>query len=290
MQKLNLPLFHSGKVRDVYDLGENFLIVSTDRVSAFDYILSDEIAHKGEVLNQLSAFWFSKTEDIIPNHIISADFENFPSELQKYGFLRGRSMIVKKAQRIDIECIVRGYLAGSGWKEYQKSKSVSSIALPQGLKESSKLPFPIFTPSSKEEKGKHDENIDFDEMSKRIGAEAAEKLRAFSIALYKKASEYALSKGIIIADSKFEFGFYKDGIILIDEIFTPDSSRFWELSKYQEGKPQDSLDKQFIRDYLEKIKWDKNSKPPKLPKEIIEKTIEKYIGAYSILTGEKFNV
>jgi phosphoribosylaminoimidazole-succinocarboxamide synthase len=288
--KIDLPLFHSGKVRDVYNLGENLLIVASDRISAFDYILPTEISHKGEILNQLSAFWFNLMEGIIPNHIICDDFDKFPSELKKYKYLNGRSMIVKKAKRIDIECIVRGYLSGSALKEYQKSNTVCSIPLPSGLKESSKLSEPIFTPSSKEAEGKHDENISFDEMSNRVGVDTALALKEYSINLYQRALEYSLSKGIILADTKFEFGFYENKIILIDEIFTPDSSRFWELSKYQEGKSQDSLDKQFIRDYLESLSWDKKSSPPALPETITNKTMLKYINIYEILTGKKFNV
>ncbi|MDR3243926.1 MAG: phosphoribosylaminoimidazolesuccinocarboxamide synthase [Elusimicrobiota bacterium] len=289
-EKIDCPLFHSGKVRDIYDLGDEFLIVSSDRISAFDHILPSEIAGKGKILNMLSAFWFDFVKDIMPNHIISADFENFPQKLKKYEYLRARSMIVKKAKRVDIECIVRGYLSGSGWKEYQNSQDICSISLPNNLKESSKLPQPIFTPSTKEEEGKHDENISYEKMADIVGQETAKQLKDYSIALYNKAASYALSKGIILADTKFEFGFYNGELILIDEIFTPDSSRFWELSKYKEGMPQDSLDKQFVRDYLESVKWDKVSCPPKLPQEVIDKTIKKYISAYETLTERKFNV
>ncbi|MCL2335088.1 MAG: phosphoribosylaminoimidazolesuccinocarboxamide synthase [Endomicrobia bacterium] len=285
---IKLPLVHKGKVRNVYDLGQSFLIVASDRISAFDYVIPTLITNKGKVLHKLSMFWFDFVNGVVPNHIITGNFESFPTALKQYEYLRDRSMIVKKAKRIDIECIVRGYLAGSGWKEYQKSQTVCGIKLPAGLKESSKLPEPIFTPSSKEEGGKHDENISFEETVKRVGKDTAEKLQKLSIDLYKKVSEYSLSKGIILADTKLEFGFYDNQIILIDEIFTPDSSRFWEVEKYQEGKSQDSLDKQYVRDYLEKIKWDKSSPAPELPKEVVDKTMEKYIGAYEKLTGKKF--
>ncbi len=285
---INLPLVHKGKVRNVYDLGQSYLIVASDRISAFDYVIPTTIPNKGKVLHKLSMFWFDFVQGIVPNHIITGDFESFPTTLKQYEYLRDRSMIVKKANRVDIECIIRGYLAGSGWKEYQKSKTVCAIPLPDGLKESSKLPEPIFTPSSKEESGKHDENISFDETIKRVGESTANALSRLSIELYKKVSGYALSKGIILADTKLEFGFYDKQLILIDEIFTPDSSRFWEVEKYEEGKPQDSLDKQYVRDYLEKIKWDKSSPAPELPAEVVEKTMEKYIGAYEKLTGRKF--
>ncbi|MCA6070778.1 MAG: phosphoribosylaminoimidazolesuccinocarboxamide synthase [Endomicrobium sp.] len=286
---VNLPLAHKGKVRSVYDLGQNYLIVASDGISAFDCVLPTLIPSKGKVLHKLSMFWFDFVQGIVPNHIITGDFDSFPAGLKRYEYLRDRSTIVKKADRVDIECITRGYLAGSGWKEYQKFQTVCDVKLPAGLKESSKLPEPIFTPSSKEEGGKHDENISFEETVKRVGKETAESLQKISIKLYKKVSEYALSRGIILADTKLEFGFYDDRLILIDEIFTPDSSRFWEVEKYEEGKPQDSLDKQYVRDYLENtIKWDKSSPAPELPKDVVEKTTEKYISAYEKLTGRKF--
>jgi len=287
-ENINLPLVHKGKVRNVYDLGQSYLIVASDRISAFDYVLPTIIPNKGRVLHKLSMFWFDFVQGVVPNHIITGDFESFPTALKQYEYLRDRAMIVKKAKRIDIECIVRGYLAGSGWKEYQKSQTVCGIKLPAGLKESSKLPESIFTPSSKEEGGKHDENISFEETVKRVGKDTAEKLQKLSIDLYKKVSEYSLSKGIILADTKLEFGFYDNQIILIDEIFTPDSSRFWEVEKYREGTSQDSLDKQYVRDYLERIKWDKASAAPSLPEDVVKKTMEKYIGAYEKLTGRKF--
>lgn len=287
-KEINLPLAHKGKVRNVYDLGQSFLIVASDRISAFDCIIPTLIPNKGKVLHKLSMFWFDFVQSIVPNHIITGDFESFPAALKQYEYLRDRSMIVKKAERVDIECIVRGYLAGSGWKEYLKSKTVCSLPLPEGLMESSKLQEPLFTPSSKEEGGKHDENISFEEAAVRVGKETAGRLREISVELYKKVSGYALSRGIILADTKLEFGFYDGKLILIDEIFTPDSSRFWEVEKYKEGESQDSLDKQYVRDYLEKIKWDKSSPAPELPSEVVEKTMEKYIGAYEKLTGKKF--
>jgi phosphoribosylaminoimidazole-succinocarboxamide synthase len=287
-KNIDLPLIHKGKVRDVYGFGENILIVASDRISAFDRIIPTLIPNKGKILHKLSMFWFDFIKDVLPNHVITGNFEEFPAELKKYEYLRDRSMIVKKAKRIDIECIARGYLAGSGWKEYQKFKTVCSIPLPDGLKESSKLPEPLFTPSTKASDGEHDENISFEETVKRVGKDAAGQLKNNSVALYKKVSGYALSKGIILADTKLEFGYYDGKMILIDEIFTPDSSRFWEVEKYAEGRPQDSLDKQYVRDYLEKINWDKASPAPELPKEAVEKTMQKYAEVYEKLTGEKW--
>ncbi|MDR1662987.1 MAG: phosphoribosylaminoimidazolesuccinocarboxamide synthase [Endomicrobium sp.] len=287
---INLPLVHKGKVRDIYDLGQSYLIVASDRISAFDHVLPTLIPNKGKILHKLSMFWFDFVYGIVPNHIITGDFYTFPTGLKKYEYLRDRSMIVKKVNRLDIECIVRGYLAGSGWEEYQKFQTVCTIKLMPGLKESSKLPEPIFTPSSKEEGGKHDKNISFEETVKKIGKDTAESLKRISIALYKKISDCALTNGIIVADTKLEFGFYDNNLILIDEIFTPDSSRFWEMSKYEVGKSQNSLDKQYIRDYLESINWDKSYPAPVLPKEVVKKTMEKYVTAYEKLTGEIFNV
>lgn len=289
-QTIDLPLLHRGKVRDVYTLDNQLLIVATDRISAFDYVLPTVIPDKGKILHQLSLFWFDFTQNIIANHIITGDYDQFPAALKKYPYLKGRSMLVKRTNRVDIECIVRGYLAGSGWKEYGKSGTVCGIALPKGLKESSKLPEPIFTPSSKEEGGKHDENISFEETVKRIGKEQAEKIRDASIALYKKVSAYAETRGIILADTKFEFGMLDGQLILIDEIFTPDSSRFWEKSKYREGASQDSLDKQYVRDYLESIKWNKQPPVPSLPDEVVKKTREKYLDAFRKLTGKELIV
>ncbi|MDR3275377.1 MAG: phosphoribosylaminoimidazolesuccinocarboxamide synthase [Endomicrobium sp.] len=285
---IDLPLIHEGKVRDVYDLGQSYLIVASDRISAFDYVIPTIIPDKGKILHKLSMFWFDFVQGTMPNHIITGSFDSFPTMLKKYEYLRDRSMIVKKTNRVDMECIVRGYLAGSGWQEYKKSQTVCGIKLSEGLKESSKLPGAIFTPSSKEEGGKHDENISFEEMLKRVGQDTSESLRRNSLRLYEKVSGYSISRGIILADTKLEFGFYDSQLILIDEIFTPDSSRFWEAGKYEEGKPQDSLDKQYVRDYLEHIKWDKSSPAPELPKDVVEKTMEKYIDAYEKLTGRKF--
>ncbi|MDR1418381.1 MAG: phosphoribosylaminoimidazolesuccinocarboxamide synthase [Endomicrobium sp.] len=284
-EDIEFPLVHKGKVRNVYDLGQNYLIVATDRISAFDHIIPTLIPNKGKILHKLSMFWFDFVKDIVPNHIITGDFNSFPSALKKYEYLKDRSMIVKKAKRVDIECIVRGYLAGSGWKEYEVSQTVCGVKLPKDLKESSKIANPIFTPSSKEDSGGHDENITFEETIKRIGEKTAQDLKSISLVLYKRANEYAFSRGIILADTKLEFGFYDDKLMLIDEIFTPDSSRFWEVNSYQEGKSQDSLDKQYVRDYLENIKWDKTSPAPILPKYVVEKTLAKYISAYEKLTG-----
>ncbi len=285
----NCKLLHSGKVRDVYEYQKDKLfIVATDRISAFDYILSPLVPDKGKILHKISMFWFDFVQNVIPNHIITGNFEEFPEELKKFEFLQDRSMIVKKAQRIDIECIVRGYLAGSGWKEYQKSQTVCGIKLPAGLKESEKLPEPIFTPSTKADDGEHDENISFEETAKRIGDNLAAQISEISITLYKKVSEYCATRGIILADTKLEFGIYDGKLILIDEIFTPDSSRFWEKDKYVVGKSQDSLDKQFVRDYLERIKWNKQPPVPVLPEDVVSKTRAKYIEAYEKITGRKF--
>ena len=285
-EKIDLPLLHQGKVRDVYDLDQQLLIVASDRISAFDYVLPAIIPDKGKILHSLSMFWFDMFQGVVPNHLITGNFEQFPTKLKKYEYLRGRSMLVKKAKRIDIECIVRGYLAGSGWKEYQRSRTVCGIKLPDGLVESSKLPEPVFTPTSKEEGGKHDENISFEETVRRVGREQADKIRDLSLLVYTKASQYAELRGIIIADTKFEFGVFDGNVILIDEVMTPDSSRFWEQSKYAEGKSQDSLDKQFVRDYLESIKWNKQPPLPPLPDDVVKGTKAKYIDAYEKITGK----
>lgn len=284
-EKIDFPLYHVGKVRNVYDLEQQFLIVATDRISAFDYVLPTIIPDKGKILHKLSMFWFDFVQSVVPNHIITGEFEKFPAKIKQYSYLKDRSMLVKKAKRIDIECIVRGYLAGSGWKEYCKYGTVCGIKLPEGLKESSKLPEPIFTPSSKEEGGKHDENITFEETVNRIGNDLAVQIRDISLALYKKVSIYAEKKGIILADTKLEFGVFDGKVILIDEIFTPDSSRFWEKEKYQEGASQDSLDKQYVRDYLEFINWNKQPPVPSLPEDIVQRTRQKYLDAYKKLTG-----
>ncbi len=279
-----VPLFFRGKVRDVYDLGEKLLIVATDRISAFDFVLPTPIPEKGKILTQISVFWFNLLKDISENHLISSDVKDFPGELASYSdILKDRSILVKKAKRINVECVVRGYLAGSGWKEYKESETVCGIQLPAGLQESSELPDVIFTPATKAQTGDHDINITEEQFINNVGFEIAQELKKRSIALYKKASEYALRKGIIIADTKFEFGIIGDDIILIDEIFTPDSSRFWNKENYKPGKTQDNFDKQFIRDYLESIKWNKQPPVPELPPDIVQKTVQLYKQAYNKL-------
>jgi len=283
----DLKLFRKGKVRDVYDLGDKLLIVSTDRISCFDVVLPCGIPDKGKVLTNLSCFWFDFLKDIIPNHFITADVDEYPRELKKYkDGLSGRSMLVLNCQPFPVECIVRGYLSGSGWKEYQKQQSVCGIKLPIGLKESSKLPGIIFTPSTKADTG-HDQNINQEYVEKIIGRETAAKLSEASIAIYKKASDYALKHGIIIADTKFEFGMHNGEVILIDEVLTPDSSRFWPLDSYIAGSPAISFDKQFVRDYLETLGWDKTPPAPNLPEELIIKTTQKYLEVYRKLTGKE---
>lgn len=283
----DVEFFKRGKVRDVYDLEDKLLIISTDRISCFDVVLPTSIPHKGEVLTKLSLFWFEFTKDIIPNHLLTANVDSFPNELLKYKeTLRGRSMLVKKAKPIPVECVVRGYLSGSGWREYKETQSICGIKLPKGLEESDKLPEPIFTPATKETRG-HDVNVTQEYVEKEISKEIAIKLKDVSITLYKKASRYAENKGIIIADTKFEFGFSGDEIILIDEVLTPDSSRFWPKDKYLPGKSQPSFDKQFVRDYLETLDWGKTPPAPELPEEIVLKTSEKYLQALKMITGRE---
>jgi len=283
----DLKLAARGKVRDIYDLGDTLLLVTSDRISAFDVIMNEGIPDKGFVLNQISAFWFRMMEDIIPNHIISTEVKDFPQQCQKYAAeLEGRSMLVKKAKPLAAECIVRGYLSGSGWKDYQATGSVCGIKLPAGLVESAKLEQPIFTPSTKAELGTHDENISFEEMAKLCGRELAEQVRDVTIRIYCKARDYAETKGIIIADTKFEYGIYEGKLIIIDECITPDSSRFWPKDLYQPGGAQPSFDKQFLRDYLETLDWGKTAPAPPLPEEIIKKTGEKYMEALLKLTGK----
>ena len=280
-------LFRRGKVRDVYDLGDKLLIISSDRISCFDLVLPTPIPYKGIVLNQISQFWFSFTKDIIENHLLSADVQNYPEPLKEYtDILKDRSMLVKKSRPLAIECIVRGYLSGSGWKEYQQKGSVCGQKLPEGLQESEKLPQPIFTPSTKADVG-HDLNIDDQAAIKITGRDVYEQAKSRSLAIYQKASEYALKRGIIIADTKFEFGLFQDKLILIDEVLTPDSSRFWPVDSYAKGRGQASFDKQFVRDYLEGLGWDKNPPAPDLPPDIVQKTSEKYLEAYAMLTGQK---
>jgi phosphoribosylaminoimidazole-succinocarboxamide synthase len=282
-----IPLVSSGKVRDIYDLGDSLLIVVTDRISAFDFILPNGIPDKGKVLNLISEFWFEKTKDIIESHFISCDVEFLPEVLKKYSDeLKGRFTIAKKAKMFPVECIVRGYMSGSAWQEYKKSGTVCGMKLKEGMVESEKFEEPLFTPSTKAESG-HDINISFEEMKNIVGRESAEKIKKASIELYNFASSYALKRGIIIADTKFEFGVYDGKIILCDEVLTPDSSRFWPLESYAKGKPQPSFDKQYVRDYLLQIGWKKEPPVPSLPIEVVEKTSEKYREAYEKLSGRK---
>ena len=281
-----LPM-RRGKVRDIYDLGDQLLLVSTDRISAFDWVLPTDIPDKGRVLTQLSRFWFEHLD--VPNHMLSCDVEEFdlPEGVDRAP-LAGRSMLVRKTEVVPIECVVRGYLSGSGWKEYQATGAVCGIELPSGLKESDKLPAPIFTPATKAEIGEHDENISFDEVCKRVGPELAKQLAERSTDLYMRGAKHAIGKGIIIADTKFEFGLLDDELILIDEVMTPDSSRFWPADAYKPGRGQPSYDKQFVRDWLTESGWDKNSQPPELAAEVVAKTRDKYIEAFERLTGERF--
>ena len=277
-----------GKVRDIYDAGENLLMVATDRISAFDFILPDEIPFKGEVLNRISAFWFDKFADIVPNHLVSIDPADFPEEFAEYrDYLAGRAMLVKKAQTIPIECIVRGYLTGSGKKTYDENGTVCGIQLPEGLTEASKLPEPLFTPSTKAEIGDHDENISFERCCEIVGEDIAAQIRDLSLKIYKAAAEYAATRGIIIADTKFEFGVIYGKVTLIDECLTPDSSRFWPAASYEEGKIQPSYDKQFVRNWL-KANWDMTGETPHLPAEVIDGTSERYREAFQIITGSQF--
>ena len=278
-----------GKVRDLYDLGDKLLLVATDRISAFDFILPDEIPHKGAVLTQISVFWFELLDGVVENHLLSTDVADLPEQFQPYAdYLRGRFMLVRKANMFPIECIVRGYLAGSGLKEYNAQGTVCGIDLPAGLVNSSKLPAPIFTPSTKAEIGDHDENISFERCVQLIGEQDATALRDLSLAVYSKAADHAASRGIIIADTKFEFGMLDGQIILADEVLTPDSSRFWPGDEYEPGRDQASFDKQFVRDWLN-AHWDRTGEPPHLPADIIAKTSEKYVQAYEKITGCSFN-
>ncbi|HUT64196.1 MAG TPA: phosphoribosylaminoimidazolesuccinocarboxamide synthase [Anaerolineae bacterium] len=280
-----VPLLARGKVRDVYDLDDKLLIIATDRISAFDCVMPNAVPGKGKILTEMSLFWFNFTSDIVPNHLITSDFDRFPEEIAPYrDQLEGRSMIVKKAERIDVECIVRGYISGSGWREYQQTGSISGIKLPSGLVESQKLPENIFTPSTKAKTG-HDVNVDFDYITGLIGKERSCEIRDLSRAVYEKARIYAESKGIIIADTKFEFGRVDDRTILIDEILSPDSSRFWPVDHYKPGGPQPSFDKQFVRDYLDGLDWDKTPPAPELPEYIVMKTLDKYREVRDLIIG-----
>ena len=280
-----LTLLKRGKVRDIYDLGNELLLVATDRISAFDVVMPDPIPEKGKILTRISLYWFDIMKSLLPNHVISGDVDDYPESCRPYmDVLRGRSMLVKKTEPLPIECIVRGYISGSGWNDYQASGEVCGIKLPEGLKESAKLPEPVFTPSTKAETGVHDINIDFNKTVKIIGKQLADKVRKLSIAIYNKGADLAHKKGIIIADTKFEFGILGDELMLIDEILTPDSSRFWPLESYEPGVPQKSYDKQYLRDYLLSISWNKKPPAPTLPQNVISNTQNKYREAFRQLT------
>ncbi len=280
----------SGKVREIFEADkDHLLMVTTDRISAFDVVLPDPIPLKGHVLNQISLFWFRKTSHLIDNHIVTSDVNRYPDPFKGDARLKGRSVLVKKAKPLPVECIVRGYISGSGWKEYREKGSLSGITLPKGLKESDKLPEPVFTPSTKAEQGQHDLNISLDQAKELVGESLMEQVRDVSLAIYTMASEDALEKGIIIADTKFEFGLIDGELVFIDEALTPDSSRFWPKEAYKPGGPQPSFDKQFVRDYLETLNWDKTPPGPKLPEEVIRKTSQKYLSAYEILTGRSIS-
>ncbi len=287
----DLKLHASGKVRDVYELDhDHLLFVATDRISAFDYVLATGIPHKGRVLTQISLFWFDFLKDIVPNHFVTSDVKQYPAAIQKHADeLRGRSMMVMRAEMFPVECVARGYLSGSGWKEYKATGSVCGIKLPAGLQESDQLPEPIFTPATKATTG-HDINISFEEMCKLVDPELSRQLRDLTLRIYKKASDYARGRGIIIADTKFEFGQTAKGITLADEVLTPDSSRFWPADTYKPGKVQDSYDKQYVRDYLEEIRWNKQPPAPALPQDVALRTSEKYLGAYRQLTGRELDI
>lgn len=288
MAGIDIKPDYQGKVRDIYDLGDKLLLVTTDRISAFDYILDDEIPYKGQVLTQLSLFWFDLLSDVVENHLISADVADLPEQFQPYAdYLRGRFMLVKKADMFPVECIVRGYLTGSGLKDYRATGSLCGIALPEGLVNSSKLPETLFTPSTKAEIGDHDENISFEQTVELIGADNAQAIKDLTLKIYETAADHARERGIIIADTKLEFGVVDGTIILGDEVLTPDSSRFWAVDTYEVGKEQPSFDKQFVRNWLNE-NWDRQGNPPRLPQDIIDKTSEKYIQAYELITGKPF--
>ncbi len=282
----SIPLLGRGKVRDLYAIGENLLLVATDRISAFDHVLATGIPGKGKILTQISLFWFELLAGIVPNHLISADVRQFPAELAPFaGQLAGRSMLVRRAAMFPVECVARGYLAGSGWKEYKAGGTVCGIPLPAGLEDGSRLPQPIFTPATKSQDGAHDENIAFEAVEKVVGAKDAAELRRLTMAIYAKAAAHAESRGLILADTKFEFGRTQDGIILADEVLTPDSSRFWDAANWRPGGAQPSFDKQFVRDYLESIHWNKQAPAPALPDDVVERTQSKYLEAFRLLTG-----
>lgn len=282
---LPLPLYARGKVRDVYDLNDTLLFVASDRISAFDCVLGSGIPCKGRVLTQMSLFWFDFLRDVVPSHLLTARVEDYPNSLAAHKtLLDGRSMVVKKARMVQVECVARGYLAVSGWKEYRENQTVCGIPLPSGLRDGDKLPEPIFTPATKAQTG-HDVNVSFEQVADEVGGLLAKQLRELTLQIYNRAAQYALSRGIILADTKFEFGFVEDELVLGDEVLTPDSSRYWPADTYRPGGPQYSFDKQYVRDYLETLTWNKRPPAPVLPKEIIEKTSEKYQEAYSRLTG-----
>jgi len=286
-----IPLLGRGKVRDLYAVQDKLLLVATDRISAFDHVLGSPIPGKGKILTQISLFWFDFLSDIVPNHIVTANVSEFPAELQPYADqLEGRSMLVKRADMFPVECVARGYLAGSGWKEYQSAGTVCGIALPTGLQDGSRLPEPIFTPATKSQDGAHDENISFDRMAQTIGREPSTELRGLTLAIYERAAAHAESRGLILADTKFEFGRVDSKIILADEILTPDSSRFWDAGLWKPGGAQPSFDKQFVRDYLESIHWNKQAPAPSLPTEIVERTQAKYLDAFRLITGRNLSL
>jgi phosphoribosylaminoimidazole-succinocarboxamide synthase len=285
--EVNLPLLGRGKVRDIYDLGTTLLFIATDRISAFDCILGSGIPCKGRVLTQTSLFWFDFLKDMIPSHLLTADVSQYPAELKADAeTLEGRSMLVRKARMVDVECVARGYLSGSGWKEYKAQGTVCGIPLPAGLKESDRLPEPIFTPATKAQTG-HDENVPFEFVADKLGTDLASRLRDLTLGIYKRAAAYALERGLILADTKFEFGFIDDQLVLADEALTPDSSRYWPADQYKPGGAQFSFDKQYVRDYLETLSWDKRPPAPALPENIVGKTSEKYLEAYERLTGKR---
>jgi phosphoribosylaminoimidazole-succinocarboxamide synthase len=286
---LPFKVFTRGKVRDVYDFGENLLIVASDRISAYDHVLPTPVPGKGEVLCRTSNFWFEKLKGVCPNHLVAMDAKDFPAEAKPFAEqLKGRSVLVRKAKRVDVECVARGYLAGSGWKEYKESGAVCGVKLPAGLVESSKLPEPIFTPATKEAVGVHDENISFERMAALTGREVADKLKGLTLRLFKEASAYAETRGFLLADTKFEFGLVDGKVVLIDEALTPDSSRYWDRETYKPGTAQDSFDKQYVRDYLTRIGWDRKAPAPALPEDVVRNTRAKYVAAYERLTGNKF--
>ena len=285
------PLIGRGKVRDLYAVGDALLMVATDRISAFDHVLGSGIPGKGKILTQISLFWFDLMRDIVPNHLIATEVSAFPESLHKYADqLEGRSMLVKRAEMFPIECVARGYIAGSGWKEYKASGTVCGIKLPAGLQDGSRLPEPLFTPSTKSQDGTHDENIPYSAVEDAVGTVTAEELRRLTLAVYGKANSHAVSRGLILADTKFEFGKVGDRIVLADEVLTPDSSRFWEASLWKPGGAQPSFDKQFVRDYLESIHWNKQAPAPSLPEDVVRRTLEKYLEAFRRLTGRNLDI